>query len=184
MGWSHAPNLPASVLMYSVEENSGWRLNANLTALANSTEMLVLADLSSANIAIFYQARWNLPLNVYSFAYDGTSWNFVNLEVFPKGNDCFNDGGCLRLGGNLMVLRPEAATDDVFQTFQWQGASWSLVPTANLRSPPHEAQPSLAVDGQRLILFTFTRSATPTLRTVPVLSLHLGWVAANVPVFG
>ena len=72
--------------------------------------------------------------NVYSFAYDGTSWAFLNLETFPEGAQCSAKfGGCLKLGGNLMVFR--AATDGTsrpFQTFQWQGAGWSLVPGANL----------------------------------------------------
>ncbi|CAE6910014.1 unnamed protein product [Symbiodinium natans] len=121
--------------MYSVGD-TGWQLNANLTALAaqNGTERWVQADLSTSNIAIFFQAREELPLNVYSFAYDGTSWAFLNLETFPEGAQCSAKfGGCLKLGGNLMVFR--AATDGTsrpFQTFQWQGAGWSLVPGANL----------------------------------------------------
>ena len=103
------------------------RLGANLTALAPQSAPLewVQAGLSAANIAILYRVK-PAPLDVYSFAYDGTSWTFVNAETFPDGGGCNNPfGGCLKLGGNLMVFRPglDSITDNEFQTFQWQGTS-------------------------------------------------------------
>ncbi|CAE7662689.1 unnamed protein product [Symbiodinium sp. CCMP2456] len=162
MAFSQLPRLsnqpPVSVLMYGMDD-SGWQLNANLTALAPQSAAAdwVKAQLSAAGIAMFYPVKPSPPLNVYSFAYDGTSWTFVNVETFPEGESCENR--CLELGGNLMVFKPLAGSADrELQTFQWQGASWSLIPTANLTRPPGLGL-RFAVDGQQLVLFTYTVKA-------------------------
>ena len=127
--------------------------------------------LSAANIAILYQVQPS-PLDVYSFAYDGMSWAFVNLETFPEGQNC-DIAGCLKLGGNLMLFMPQAlAADFEFQTFQWQGTSWFLIPSANLTSPETALAPRFAVDGQHLVIFTATIASGPFFRTIPVLSVY------------
>ena len=78
MSFTQIPRLPntppVSALIYGLED-SGWQLNANLTALApqSTTINWGQAGLSAANIAILYQVQPS-PLDVYSFAYDGMSW--------------------------------------------------------------------------------------------------------------
>ncbi|CAE6968313.1 unnamed protein product [Symbiodinium sp. CCMP2456] len=53
-----------------------------------------------------------------------------------------------------MVFRSATATLGGFETYQWQGTSWSLVPTANITNPPGVSTFRFAVDGQRLVLTT------------------------------
>ena len=143
MAWSQFfPGIqgpPALALIYSKEEGE-WQLNANLTSLAswNSTDGVIwaVADLSVENIAIAYSVSDATKLPVYSFVYTGTTWTLVNIEEFPAGQDCQFTGSnddCLKLGGDLMVLRTALGG---FETFQWQGTSWSPVPTANFTNPP------------------------------------------------
>ena len=88
MSFTQIPRLPntppVSALIYGLED-SGWQLNANLTALApqSTTINWGQAGLSAANIAILYQVQPS-PLDVYSFAYDGMSWAFVNHCGMPE----------------------------------------------------------------------------------------------------
>eukprot|EP00439_Symbiodinium_sp_Y106_P052772 s809_g7.t1 len=105
----------------------------------------------------------------------------VNLETFPEGKNCDDTfGGCLKLGGNLLLFRPQAVAPDFeFQTFQWQGTSWFLIPSANLTSPETALTPSFAVDGQHLVVFTATIASGPV-RTIPVLSVY-EWTGNSWP---
>ena len=100
----------------------------------------------------------------------------MNLETFPEGKNCDDTfGGCLKLGGNLLLFRPQAVAPDFeFQTFQWQGTSWFLIPSANLTSPETALAPRFAVDGQHLVIFTATTAtiASGPFRTIPVLSVY------------
>ncbi|CAE7446930.1 unnamed protein product [Symbiodinium sp. CCMP2592] len=167
MSWSQFPQVsgpgevPASALIY-IKEDGEWKLNANLTALAswNSTDVFwAVAELSEENIAIAYSVSDPSRLPVYSFVYTGTTWTLVNLVEFPAGIECqfaATDDDCIKLGGDLMVFRSATTALGGFETFQWQGTSWSLVQTANITNPPGVAPFRFAVDGQRLVLTTVT----------------------------
>eukprot|EP00439_Symbiodinium_sp_Y106_P046283 s457_g5.t3 len=62
-----------------------------------------------------------------------------------------------------MVFRSATTGQGGFETFQWQGTSWSLVPTANITNPQGVALFGFAVDGQRLVLTNqlFTPALVP-----------------------
>lgn len=170
MSWSQFSSIsgpgdvPALALIYAKEDGE-WKLNANLTALAswNSTDLFwAVADLSAENIAIAYGVNDPFKLPVYSFVYTGTAWTLVNVQELPAGVECQFAGtndDCLKLGGDLMVFRSASTTMGGFETFQWQGTSWSLVPTANFTNPPGISAFRFAVDGQRLVLTTVTINA-------------------------
>ncbi|CAE7446942.1 unnamed protein product [Symbiodinium sp. CCMP2592] len=176
MSWSQFVSdqpavVPALALIYGWEDGE-WKLNANLTALAswNSTDGVIwaVAALSVENIAIAYGVSDPSRLPVYSFLYTGTAWTLVNVQEFLEGVNCQfgRNDDCIKLGGDLMVFRTETTDQGGgygFETFQWQGTSWSLVPTANITNPPGVALFRFAVDGQRLVLTNqvFTPATVP-----------------------
>lgn len=133
----------------------------------NSTDGVIWAvtALSVENIAIAYGVSDPSRLPVYSFVYTGTAWTLVNVQEFPEGAKCqFGpNNDCIKLGGDLMVFRSATTGQGGFETFQWQGTSWSLVPTANITNPQGVALFGFAVDGQRLVLTNqlFTPALVP-----------------------
>ncbi|CAE7333144.1 unnamed protein product [Symbiodinium microadriaticum] len=145
MAWSpDSGTVPGDVLVFGYSASAGWEVQANLTEVASQNVTLrfswaELTALSSEKIVV--AAQNVVEMSTHTFKYDGASWVFLGQQSFPFFSFL------LALGGDLLVLH---ASGLVFQTFQLQGSSWSLVPTADIHLGSTNFQ--LASDGRTLAI--------------------------------
>ncbi|CAE7293360.1 unnamed protein product [Symbiodinium necroappetens] len=153
MAWSpNSGTVPGDVLVFKYSASAGWEVQANLTEVASQNVTLPAswADdtaLSSEKIVVASE-RVNVAgvRETHTFKYDGASWVFLGQQSFPSINSLL-----FALGGDLLVFEGAQASNRVFQTFQLQGSSWSLVPTAEIQLVSSEI-PRFASDGRTLAI--------------------------------
>ncbi|CAE7824082.1 unnamed protein product [Symbiodinium necroappetens] len=154
MAWSpYGGTVPGDVLVFGYSASAGWEVQANLTEVAsqNVTLQFSWAELTALSSEKIVVAAANVVENLefvmstHTFKYDGASWVFLGQHSFPSIHNRL-----LALGGDLLVLYVRQPSGLVFQTFQLQGSSWSLVPTADIHLGSYSFK--LASDGRTLAI--------------------------------